>query len=135
LVATVVSNPVIGLGLALASHLLLDVIPHFGVDPRRLKLFLPVLLVDMLLAASVLLTIIISQPADAWYLVACGVVASSPDLLNLPFFVSLLRRREHRFGIVQRFLTRIQKSETVPGLAVEIVWFLVTGSLLVNNVW
>jgi hypothetical protein len=133
-IAATITNPVICLPLALLSHLVLDSIPHFGVDPEDLKVFLPVLLTDIALASCVLLALILTQPAGYILIIAGAIVAASPDLLSIWFFVSVLKKRKHKYGAVQRFLQKIQLSETVRGLAVEVVWFGFISALLLQKI-
>lgn len=134
LIVAVVSNPWIALPLALASHLVMDIVPHFGLDPeRQIKVFIPYLIIDATLAGSILLALLITRPANYWMLIAGGVIAASPDLLSITFFINILRHKHHEFGLVQRFLQRIQWSESVYGLALEIPWFLLAGGLVLQR--
>lgn len=133
LIVTFVANPVLGLVLALISHPVLDMIPHYGVEPENIKVFLPGLLIDMFIAASVLVALLVTQPENYMLIVTGGVVAASPDLLSIPRFIHILQNKPHQHGAVQRFLGWIQWSQTVPGLAVEIMWFLGVGSILLGR--
>ena len=134
LIAITISNPVIGLPLALLSHLVLDSIPHFGLEDLKLAKFVPILMTDIIFAGSVLVALLIIRPENYWLMVAGGIMAASPDLLSIPLFISMIKRRKHKFGVVQRFLQKIQWSETVRGLAVEVVWFGFIGALLLQKI-
>ena len=134
LIAASITNPWFCLPLALLSHVVLDMLPHFGVNTKELKGFIPVLITDIILASIILLTLLITRPSGYILIVAGAITASSPDLLSIPYFISLLKHRKHQFGIVQRFLSRIQWSETVlPGLAIEMAWFSVLGTILLQK--
>lgn len=134
LIVAVVPNHVLGLFLALLSHMILDVIPHLKVDEHNLPVFIPALLTDALIGGSVLIALLINQPADYWWLVTGGILAASPDLLSVTYFIDIVRHRTHHFGVVQRFLRRIQWSESLPGLAVEVIWFSAIGTLLLTRI-
>jgi hypothetical protein len=135
LIALVTSNPWVALPVALLSHIVFDSVPHYGVDPeKQFKIFLPSLLIDMTVAASILVTLLLTQPAHYWLLIATGITAASPDLLSIAFFVDILRNKKHQFGLVQRFLGRIQWSETVlPGLPIEVMYFGISGALVLQR--
>lgn len=136
LIVTAISNPILALLLCLGSHLALDMLPHFGFrdDSLPLRKFVPILLADMFLAFMVLVLIVFSGNNEALLIAFGGVVASSPDLLSIPYFIDSLRHKEHHFGVVQRFLGRIQWSETPPGLVVEVAWACGVGFLLLQSV-
>ena len=134
LIGSLVTNPLIALPLALASHLALDMIPHYGNKVMKINTFVPYLLVDMTLAALLLLSILANQPHNYWLMIACGILASSPDLLSIPYFVDLLKHRDHKFGKLTQFLKKIQWSETPMGLIIEAVWFLTLGAILLGRI-
>ncbi len=135
LIAASVPNPVLGLTLALLSHLALDVLPHFGVNPTNTKVFVPILITDCGLAATVLLSILWLQPPQVWIILAGGVLAASPDLTSLTYFLQIMQGQPIKpWNKLKRFLSWIQWSETVPGIAIELVWFLAFGSLLLAQI-
>ncbi len=136
LIATSITNPAIALPLALLSHPLLDMVPHFNMlyDPKVLKpSFIVILLIDMSIAASILLTILLSRPEHYLIILAGGILAASLDLLALPEFFDVIHHRAHKFGSVQAFLKKIQWSETTKGFAVEAAWLAMVGTLLVQK--
>jgi hypothetical protein len=76
------TNPVIGLPLALASHFVLDAIPHYdGVYPHRPYQVLPILqlLLDLLLGI-LLLSKLTASRADQTYLFLGALLAILPDI-------------------------------------------------------
>ena len=113
--------------VALASHFVLDALPHFGFPSieermRHLTLFRTVIALDGIL--SITLSIwLIRNGHYSWLLV--GLVAYSPDLLWIYRFAI-----EEKFGRVEptrgnrfiRFHIDIQKYERVWGGAVEILY-------------
>jgi hypothetical protein len=132
LIAILAGNPWIALPLALVSHVVCDSMPHYGMDPiKYLRIFVPALLLDMTLAATILLVLLVTQPAHYQLLMACGILAASPDLLSIPFFIDILR---HHFGAIVRFLIRIQWSETIlPGLPIEVFYFGIVGVIILQH--
>src|SRR5690606_31539087 len=95
--------------------------------------FLYVLSVDMALASSILLTIFLVRP-DTWLLMmACGILASSPDVMWLPNWVRTIQEKEPKpHGLLARFHARIQWSQTPLGLIPEILFFGVVGFLALS---
>ncbi len=133
-VATYVHNPWIALPVALASHFALDMVPHFRYpgksanDPK----FLLTLAIDAALAASILLSLLVLQPSDFILLVACGVAAASPDLMWLYYLVYKKGKGEAKWPFIVRFHAKIQR-ERYRYFAIEAVWFVVMGGLLVSR--
>lgn len=92
-IANLVPNPVIGLPLALVSHLVLDVIPHTDFDLRpgvtikemfsyplqRKMLIFGTMGIDALLMLACALWILFSHQ-HFWYLLAGGFFGILPDL-------------------------------------------------------
>ncbi len=136
LIASVEPNHALGLVLALLSHVLLDAIPHFGVAvENNLKIFVPVLVVDSALAAALILVIFFRQPHEYLWVISGGIAAASADLLSIPYFISSIKKRPHKFGKVQTFLGSVQWSESVPGIGVEVVWLGVIGAILFQKLF
>jgi hypothetical protein len=130
LIATTISEPAIALPLALASHFLMDAIPHYGEDPkapRGSKAYYIRIAADLLASVIVLLFFLSLHPAHAWLLGACVVVAVMPDFL-WPF--ALFVKQKGPLWAFFRFHKRIQ-TESRAGIFVEIGWFAITTSLVV----
>ena len=133
---SIIHNPAIGLPVALVSHVLLDMFPHFGNELKQAKSFTLILFSDMTLAALVLLTLFLARPVHYWLLIAGGVTCASPDLLSIPIYIRMLRHQApKKLSGLQGFLSRIQWSESVPGLAVEVVWAMVMSSIVYIRVF
>ena len=94
-IANLVPNPVIGLPLSLASHFVLDVIPHtdFDLQPgvtireilsysktRRLLIF-GIMTLDGLVMVAAFLWLLFSR-TNPWYLLVGGLVGISPDAIE-----------------------------------------------------
>lgn len=135
IIGAVVHQPALAIPAAFASHFVCDAIPHFG-NGKTLPFgrhgFILYLLIDCGLAAVILLSLIVRQPAHWPLMVVCGIAAASPDLMWLPRFVGLLRHKKDAIGSswLMRFHAVIQWSQTPAGLLVEIAWLVILGSVL-----
>lgn len=117
--------PAVAIAIAPFSHFLLDSIPHFadkGWDLRG-KTFLRFLVFDCILAVISTLLIAFVWRDIALLVIACAFLSASPDLMWIYYeYVNPKLRKVH---ILPRFHSWIQWSETRPGMAVEVVWFMV----------
>lgn len=125
-----IDKPLIALPLAFLSHFVLDMIPHFGWKGDKNGNFLYILAADMAIASSVLISIFVLQPPHWQWLIAGGVLASSPDLVWLYYWIPELRGGKKELGPFSRFAAKIQWSESTWGLLVEIPWFFASLALL-----
>lgn len=88
-IARAIPNPVLGLAAAVASHYLLDAIPHgdagFGPwlkNPGRVHRIIIVETLDLGTAALMIAYLVAVHPdRSAWYLIAGGIAGILPDLL------------------------------------------------------
>jgi hypothetical protein len=126
------------LPVAFVLHFVLDAMPHFGdrKNPRqsmhRLKWLLPA---DATLGATVLLLILVLQPAYWLLALAGGILCASPDLWSTTRFI-----RFFRYGDISvssswfaQFHHRIQWGERLWGAWVELAWFLAFGYILITK--
>ncbi len=118
--------PVAAVALAPMSHFVLDALPHFGEDKlsNRSNKFFRILFTDMTLAVVSTLAVAWFWPDIALLVVVCAFLAASPDLMWL-YYYYLRPTPEKKWGKLAKFHSRIQWSQTPPGLAVELVWFAV----------
>lgn len=134
LIAASIQNPWIALPLALASHFVLDGIPHFGSSNIKYEssFFKRLLYSDMFLAALVLIGLLLLWPDHALVIVAGGVLGASPDLMWVSKYLAALRHKKPATpGIIRRFHSSIQWFERPIGTVVEVAWF-VAMLLLIN---
>ncbi len=132
-IATAVKTPWAAVPLAFASHFLLDAIPHFGNHPvinKRVQAFTVFLAADMAVAMSLLLSVLLLSPPGVWLIVACGIIAASPDLMWIPEYLAMISKRPvPKSGVIKKFHSSLQKE--LPGaFALEAVWFVVMSGLL-----
>jgi hypothetical protein len=133
LIGLSVHNPWLALPAALVSHLICDIIPHFGIKDKewiRSRNFLGMLAVDILLCIVLVAVLFTAGPAN-WLLAAiCAFVATSPDLLWIREFVLVRQRKVYKPFWLERFLVWIQWFQKPIGAYIEAAWFIGTVTLL-----
>jgi hypothetical protein len=122
LIGGVVHKPLIALPLALISHFLLDILPHYGDTRHDRLIFKRVLIADSILSFVSLVWILLSGLSHAILMIACAVVAASPDMFWLPYFVAELKGQIKPLGWFSRIAKKIQWGERPWGMAVEVMW-------------
>jgi hypothetical protein len=127
LIGLAVGQPVIAVPVALASHYVCDVIPHYGaslskLDEMKSSLFKRLLYVDALLCFGLVVLLALFQPPD-WQLAAiCAFVAASPDFASLGKFMSANAHKPLKSNAYIKFADRIQWFERPIGAIVEVIW-------------
>jgi hypothetical protein len=136
LIGLVVGEPLLAIPLALASHYVCDVIPHFGTglpfnQVLRTKAFRTYLFAEAAICFLIVLGLAILQPMH-WQLAAvCAFVAAAPDWLSFNRFISIRRGKQWRPGWYSRFAAGIQWFERPIGAVVEVAWLVAAIVLLV----
>jgi hypothetical protein len=123
-----VVDPFVALPLALASHYLLDAIPHYGEkgnsDSLVSRRFIYLLIIDALLCIGLVALIIVRRP-DRWLLaVICAFLAASPDFLSINLFYRALKKAPWAPNKYNKFAGYIQWFEKPIGLVVEGAWLV-----------
>ena len=134
LIGLTVHQPVLAITLAFGSHFLLDSLPHYGDDNHTGKKFLAILAVDAMFISIALGLFALTQPVHWPLAIACGLAASSPDLMWLPNWLNEMRGhgKQPLNNMVERFHKRIQWGEKPKYWPVEIVWTAFMALALVN---
>jgi len=134
LIASALPHPVVALPLAIASHLVLDALPHYGNSklPHNSRKFLVILSNDALMSLTILILILITQPAHWLLMISCAIIAASPDLLWLPYWLAELRHRTKTMGPISCFLTVIQQFQFPEGWLIEFSWSIAGLTLLLS---
>jgi purine-cytosine permease-like protein len=138
-VAVGIRNPFLIVPLAITSHFVLDVLPHFGVhrhdSAKRNKhpLFQYVLCIDILLTIALLVALpfMLQDAVASWVLLLGMILAFAPDLVWIHHFYYERRYKKVRQeGRLSRFHAWIQWGERPWGVFIELVWFSAMGVLL-----
>ena len=129
-IVAAVSNPVIGLPLALLSHFVLDALPHFGAhtvaQPGKRE-FSAILMTDGVLLISLLIVLTVAgKSVDlAWWLLPLGgVLGSAPDIMWAKHYRDDIKGDVKQWGVVRKFHKQIQRWERSWGWVVEVLWFV-----------
>jgi hypothetical protein len=132
-VATAIHNPLLVFPAVIASHFVLDIMPHFGVhegtpsERNKHPLFRYILAIDIFLTAVLLVMLpSILRGAVSWWVLVIGMfLAWAPDLVWVREFFKVVRtKRDHkRKHWVTRLHQKIQWFEKPWGIVTEVVWF------------
>lgn len=136
LIGLSITNPVVALPAALASHFILDAVPHFGIkfheSDKKRRFFHGYLLVD----ASLLTVIIVALylGGAGWLAFACLFLAGCPDFVQAYkyLFKPEFRKRPTHEHWFTRFHKGIQKSETEKGIFVEVPLAIIFSILIIH---
>jgi hypothetical protein len=137
-----IDNPAVLAPTAVASHLVLDMTPHYGPAPGvkdgfREPWFLVLGSADFFVSIVVTVTAILVFPHRALHIGVGVFGAALPDLVYIPVILVGQARLEQLIppykGLL-RFLKRIQWYERPPGLITEAVWALLM-MILLAEIW
>lgn len=139
-IALAVREPGLALPLALASHFVLDAIPHIGLDEygghrKKKKLFHKILRADASLLALFLLFLLAS--GVSWLVFACVFLAGAPDFVWAYRYVvqeKLGKAKEHPKNPLNRFHSKIQWSQTLHGAFLEIPYAFTILYIVTQNI-
>jgi hypothetical protein len=133
-----VQQPVVALPVALASHFVCDVIPHYGRtgaenEQLQSKSFNRQLVLDA--AACVMLVGVLALTAPMGWVIAAAsaFVATLPDFAWLPGYLRVRRGGNFRTSttnLYMKFAAQIQWFERPSGAVVEVLWAIAMMSLL-----
>lgn len=136
IVAVGVVNPVIGLPLALASHFLLDALPHFGahtIAKPGSKEFSAIITFDTFLTVSFFVIASFAgyrAGLPIWLVPVGAMLGWIPDAMWYKHYQNDLRGEDKHWDIVRRAHKKIQRYEVSWGWIVESVWFVASVALL-----
>jgi hypothetical protein len=123
-IAAVIPQAAIAIPLAFVSHFVMDALPHYGDNDKHSWLnrnFKYVLGVDLLFTVAFLGTLALAQPTGWVLLVICGLIAVSPDILWIPYFLADLKHEQREHSRLAKLLKWIQWGEHPWGIYVELV--------------
>jgi len=132
-VAAAIQQPWLVFPTVIASHFVLDIIPHFGVrehNPRlrnKHPLFRFVLMIDVGLTVALLalLPFILKGIVSWWVLLLGMFLAWAPDLMWVREFSKMAKTKKDylRTSSFEKFHQWIQWFEKPWGIVTEVVWF------------
>lgn len=133
-----VPNPLIGIPLAIASHFVMDAIPHYGCkefrddNPGETKFYFLMLIIDGLIYIT--LTLLAIFWFDNITIALYGFAAFSPDLVWIYRYGLLARigKVDRPEGKLEKFHYKIQWYEEINGLLVEIPFFIGMGWIVLQ---
>lgn len=123
LIGAVVVQPAVAVPVALASHFVMDALPHYGDNNQNSWLnrnFRYVLAIDGLVMLSFIVAILTMQPSNWPLLLLCAFVAVLPDAIWLPHYLADMRGNPIQPGPFARFSKWIQWGERPWGIYIEI---------------
>jgi hypothetical protein len=135
LLGLTVDNPVLLAPTAVASHLVLDMTPHYGPSGDHSlgsRFFYIAGTIDFALSVAVTVGACLLWPQRAVNIIIGVVGADLPDLTYLPIAAFGVARvnRIPGYKAMLAFLARIQWYEKPPGIISELVWFTLIVLLL-----
>jgi hypothetical protein len=133
LVAVTINEPALAIPIALASHFVLDTIPHYGNDPKipnGSKAYKLRVVADFVASLLILLLFISLHPPNTALLLVCAFAAVAPDAL---WPLALKIKHTGPLWAFFRFHKGIQ-TESRSGIFVEIGWFLITTSIVLYKI-
>lgn len=140
-IAVAVQWPAIALPLALASHFVLDAIPHFGYAGHRgygeaikHRLARIVGVADGVLAICIFVFLF---SRSAWLAILCGFIAIMPDIFGVYYYVRYDNKGHTPPKVFSEFQNKfhrkIQWRERPWGLTIEILCALVLGAVIYSD--
>lgn len=121
---TLHNYPTLAIFLAIASHFMLDSLPHYGDDKLNLhgKKFYKILTSDAATAVFTTLAVALVWQQYFFLVIACAFAAASPDLMWV--YYEYINKPLSKVHVVPRFHSWIQWSQTPKGAYVELIWFV-----------
>lgn len=130
LIGLSVQQPLVAVPIALASHFLLDVIPHHGNDirfKRGQRRYNQKVALDGLVSIQIALTAVMLQPQAAGMILIAVFSSLLPDLL---WPIALHIKQKGPLWGYFKFHKHIQHSETPRGIIMEALWFMLAGGFM-----
>ena len=131
-------NTLIAVPIALASHFVLDSLPHFGVGKdATTKSWFPKLLTIDILGCFILVAVLAHAQPQHWLTAAVAAfAATSPDFMWLPGFIRFNKGQPQKAArnIIMRFHAWIQWYQQPLGALVEAAWAFIAVAVLIRLV-
>ncbi len=133
-IAASFSNPAVGLPLAVISHPLMDLIPHwdFAADWRtknKIRLFIEAS-IDVSFG-TILAYILFGQNVNLWYFLGCIIASEILDIIEAPYW--LLDWRFPPISWVYNIQSKMQGKAALPwGIITQIITVVIVAFILLS---
>lgn len=127
IVGLTIQQPPLAIALALLSHFVLDVLPHYGSSlpdevVLKKKSFRNYLVIEALLCLTLVIMLRLGNP-EYWFIpTTCAFLAAAPDLFSINMYLKLSAGKPWKPNLYTRFTTAIQWFQRPIGAVVEVVW-------------
>lgn len=136
IIGLAVGEPLIAVPAAIASHFVMDTVPHFGerTDSWTSPVFKILLLADVVLCPVLVLLIFLYKPKHWLLAIVCAAAASSVDFVLAKRYLRVIRggKRGEAENAIEAFHNRIQWFQKPPGALVEVTWAIACVALLAH---
>lgn len=129
IIGLIVAEPLAAIPLAVLSHYVCDVIPHFGRqlsvgEELRSNFFRNLLYADAVLCFGLVAVLAVVRPVHWPLAVVCAFAAAAPDFLSANRYMRIRSHRPWHAGRYSHFAAAIQWFERPIGAVVEVAWFI-----------
>lgn len=140
IIGLTVSNPVIAVIVAFASHFAMDALPHFGYPGQRgytevLKYKMTYAVIGATFLTSLLVVILLAVTGHSFALLT-GLVAASPDAIGLYNYLAFDKKNIPSTGFMKHFQVnfhrKIQRYERPWGLYIEVFVTVLLGIVFIK---
>jgi hypothetical protein len=137
LIGLVLPEPLLAIPLSLASHFVLDALPHSGVEKSeskpylRSKQFRYLLYADALACFLLVAVFAIDRPLNWLLACICALAGAAPDFASFKRWRRVLNHKKFHGNSYTNLASRIQWFERPIGWAVELSW-LIAGLFLIS---
>lgn len=138
IIAMSIDKPIIGIPLALASHIVLDYIPHFGYKEsggiqESLKHRLTYLVIGVDIILLTLLAVLLRD--QSFYVFFAAIVAQSPDFIWLYYYLVNDRKgKETKLTWFDRLHANVQWCERPWGIVIEYSFFTLLVTIILKTI-
>lgn len=135
-IALAVQNPIVVIPLAVASHFVLDVLPHYGVpyDKRQHnQTFGRVLVIDAIMLPITVIMVLFIAGVSWWIVLLAMFLSISPDFVWVYRYWRERRGEEIEKNRFTNWHSKIQWGERPWGWTIELAWFAFIVLAVLNN--
>lgn len=135
-IAVSITNPVIGLPLAFASHFILDSLPHFGfhtVAKAGSRDYRAIVKFDTFITSAFFIIGTFAgyrAGLNFWIIPLGAFCAWCPDIMWYKHYKNDIKGEDKHWGIVRKAHKKIQRYEVSWGWTIESVWFVASVVIL-----